>query len=99
MKHISVIVTAIIVIVALGLVTGKEYQAYQGREHARVNAANARVVAEQKQATEDQTALQKRTTDLYAQCKAGEAAYALLPAATRSLKTTVVPVCGLPIVE
>lgn len=99
MKHVPILVITIMVIVALGLVTGQEYKAYQNREHARVNAANTQVINEQIKNKVDKEALQGRIGELYAQCKIGEADYNLLPAATKSLKTTIVPACGLPIVE
>jgi uncharacterized protein YlxW (UPF0749 family) len=96
-KHISVITTSVVLIVAIGLVTANEYQNYTQREHARVDTANQQLVKQQEQSRKDQEVLQKRVSDLYTQCKVGETNYNLLPVATRALKTTVAPVCGLPI--
>lgn len=99
MKHLSVIVATAVLIVSLGIVTGSEYKSYQNREHARVDSANAQLTTERNNAAALQTKTQKRVNDLYAQCQIGMDAYKLLPAATRALKTTVAPNCGLPILE
>lgn len=99
MKHLSVIVATAVLVVSLGIVTGSEYKAYQNREHARVDSTNAQVVAQQKASADLQAKTQKRVNDLYTQCQIGMDAYKLLPAATRALKTTIAPNCGLPILE
>lgn len=98
-KHIAVLTVVVVTVSALAFVTGREYLAYQRREHARVNTANAHIVSQRAETTKNQAALEKRFNDLYAQCKIGETDYNMLPVAVRALKTTVAPVCGLPIVE